>query len=108
MKLGNKFKAALLIDNDGEFAYDGDRDLNMLAADMSFHSRKRAGVKGSGIMRVRPIFRNWSVKFNAMIDTEQVDGEQLRESIVHAGTRNGLCDWTPRYGRFELVSFKPV
>ena len=108
LKLGNKFKAALLIDNDGEFIHDGSKDLNALASDLNYHSRKRAGIRGSGIMRVRPIFRNWAVKFRATIDTEQVDSEQLRESIMHAGSRNGLCDWTPRYGRFELSSLKAV
>ena len=105
-RLGAVMQAALLIDDDGTFEHDGPKDLNALAQDPRFICRKAAGVKNARVMRTRPMFRTWACQFKATIDTEQIDPEQLQEAIVNAGMRKGLCDWTPRYGRFELVSMK--
>lgn len=103
-KLGTAFKPALIIDADVPLEYKGPHDLNELAQDMNFHSRKPVSVGQASIMRTRPVFRNWAVTFIAQVDTEMIDSEQLREAVVNAGLRKGLGDFRPRYGRFELVS----
>ena len=107
-KMGTAMKAALLIDDDAELQYDGPRDINALSALPAFRSRKRVKVGQAGVMRTRPLFRNWSLTFIASIETDQIDPDALRAALTDAGLRKGLCDWTPRYGRFELVSIKEV
>lgn len=107
-KLGTVAKAAIIIDDDGIFIHDGPKDLNKLAAEPEFTSRKRAKIGMSAVMRTRPIFRKWSCTFRVSVDTEQLDVDQLREAIVNAGLRKGLCDWTPRFGRFQLVAMREV
>jgi len=75
-------------------------------------------VQRSRIIRSRPIFDEWEATFDVeILDTgtwfDQFDekyskGGILRDVIIYAGKFKGLCDFRPRFGRFELVSFEPV
>lgn len=107
-KMGTAMKAALILDDDALLVYDGPRDLNALAQTPAFKSRKRVKVGQSGVMRTRPIFRAWSCTFVASIETEQIDPDTLRAALTDAGGRKGLGDWTPRYGRFEVLSIEAL
>ncbi len=106
MRLGEVAKSSLVIDDDGAFVYDGPKNLNELAANSKFTFRKRAGIKGSGVMRTRPIFPHWGCSFVASVDTEQWEESRFLECLDHAGRRKGLGDWSPRYGRFLVRQVK--
>lgn len=105
-RMGAAMRAALLIDQDAILEYDGPKDLNKLGAHPAFKSRKRAKVGQAGVMRTRPMFRSWGLSFVAALELGQIDADALRVSLTDAGARKGLGDWTPRYGRFELVSLR--
>lgn len=107
-KMGTAMKAALLIEEDALLSYEGPKDINKLAADPAFKSRKRVKVSQSGVMRTRPMFRSWAVSFVVSLEQGLTDPESLRAALSDAGERKGLGDWTPRYGRFEVVSVKEV
>ena len=105
-RMGKAMQSALIIEDDPVLNYDGPKDLNKLLLSPAHKSRKRVGIKGSGVMRTRPMFRSWAITFVAAIEVEQIDPDALRAALSDAGARKGLGDWTPRYGRFELSEMK--
>jgi len=84
--------------------YKGPRDPEKLFEDEAFRITKSAKVGQASVMRTRPRFAEWSVSFGIEITEGGPTKEQIEEAIEDAGLLIGLGDWTPRYGRFELVS----
>jgi hypothetical protein len=80
--------------------YDGPRDAEKLWADENFRYRKSIKVQTQRVMRVRPKFPQWSVTACGSVDTNILDFEELRDIANTAGTRIGLGDWRPRWGRY--------
>jgi hypothetical protein len=91
------------------FEYEGPKDPEKL-----WNSRKKDGssdfiftrgvrVSQARIMRTRPRFSKWAVDFILEIDTELLNPDQAIQAMVHAGSRKGLGDWRPRYGRFTVT-----
>ena len=70
---------------------------------------QRAVIQRAGIMRARPMFRDWAVKFSIQADTELLpDAEAiLTAQLAEAGSRIGIGDYRPDkggpYGRFMVV-----
>lgn len=89
-----------------KLTYDGPAELDKLQSDERFSFRKRAKVQKNGVMRIRPIFRDWSLKIELLVDEELIDPDDVRQALVDAGVQIGLGDWRPRYGRFEVEGFK--
>jgi hypothetical protein len=59
-------------------------------------------VMSNRVMRTRPMFAEWKLNFNAELDIKVLDHEELIDIIEAAGSMIGLCDFRPKYGRFEL------
>lgn len=85
--------------------YEGPRGVRDLY-DAGFVDRRRATVQRQGVMRTRPIFRRWALEFTAMVDDKIVNVEAVREATEYAGMRVGLLDFRPRFGRFQVVSWR--
>lgn len=70
-------------------------------------------VNRSRIMRTRPIFHNWEIKFDIFLNVELLSLKQL-ETIIHtAGFEYGLCELRPEKatgvcGRFILESMEEL
>ena len=65
------------------------------------------------IMRTRPIFHKWEVKFGLYLDPELLPVTDLKMITETAGYEFGLCEMRPQlatgnYGKFEIVDFKEV
>jgi hypothetical protein len=86
---------------------------------LSFNTKKydidsqRAVVMRSGIIRSRPLLRNWELEFDALVNEEDVDPKfipVLRAIMEEAGRRVGLGDFRVErngpYGKFEVVSWE--
>lgn len=56
---------------------------------------KRAKVGNSKHIRVRPMFRNWSVAGTLTVTEPAITPEVLAELFELAGRFAGLCDWRP-------------
>jgi hypothetical protein len=70
-------------------------------------------VNRARIVRTRPIFHKWEVKFDLYLNTELLSIEQLKLIIDTAGFEFGLCELRPEkatgvYGRFTLESLKEI
>lgn len=62
----------------------------------------------SSIMRTRPIYPNWSLNFDAMIDDEVLNLEAVKDATDIAGKLVGMAEWRPRYGSFTLEEIRLV
>lgn len=101
IKLGTVVKSALVIEsNINALAYDGPRELSVLAADGNYRHRGSAKVGTARVMRTRPYFRQWATYADGQYDNTQLDMDQLVEIVDIAGRIIGLGDWRPRFGRF--------
>ncbi|MFF4848783.1 hypothetical protein [Streptomyces sp. NPDC001194] len=81
-------------------AYRGPRDPAELWLDENFRHRKSVKVGMSRVMRTRPMFQQWAVEADGELDETELNLEELQEIADAAGTRIGLGDWRPRFGRF--------
>lgn len=79
---------------------------------------RTAVIKGSRILRSRPKFEDWSAEFVITtldpetwidaFDKEYGGGANIKDILEAAGKFKGLCDYRPRFGRFEIAAFEVV
>ena len=68
---------------------------------------RRVVVQRNGVLRTRPRFENWSLRFGLLYDSELIkDPETLRVIMDDAGNRIGIGDYRPAkwgwFGRFKV------
>lgn len=64
-------------------------------------------IQRSRIMRARPIFKHWGITFQInIIDEMTWDAGMVRQVLEEAGKYQGLLDFRPLFGTFEVVSMK--
>ena len=104
-KLGKVVKCALaVVGEEPLLIYDGPEEREQLwAAGDEFVDRQPVKVGMSTVIRTRPKFSKWELKFTVAYDPAMLDRRQIEEFLEHAGAYVGLCDYRPRYGRFVVV-----
>lgn len=80
--------------------YVGPRDPEGLFADANFVDRRSVKQQMSRIIRTRPIFREWQVTMQGMLDENVLNWKDLNSIVAIAGEYIGVGDWRPRYGTF--------
>jgi F420-dependent methylenetetrahydromethanopterin dehydrogenase len=60
------------------------------------------------IMRARPRFDRWGLKFTLYINDPMLDPEVIKKILEAAGQYQGLLDYRPTYGLFRVKGFNPV
>jgi len=64
-------------------------------------------IMRSRIMRARPLFKNWELTFKIKnLDEQTWDNGTIRQVLSEAGQYQGLLDFRPLFGTFEIVSMK--
>ena len=101
-KLGKQFTAGMLSDGAWPLIYDGPKDVDKLWADGRFVDRRRVCISQSSVMRCRPIFKTWSLSFTVHYLPDMLNPQQVTEAVVICGRVIGLCDYVPKFGRFEI------
>jgi hypothetical protein len=102
-KLGTTLKRGMFITTDiNPLGYAGPRGADDLWKDGRFtHTASiRVGATGGRTMRTRPVFPEWKLQCEGVLDTSLVDLVQLQDIATTAGAMIGLGDWRPRFGRF--------
>ena len=100
-KSGTRVTRGVFIKTDvNPLAYDGPRHAEALWADANFRHLASVKVGTSRTMRCRPMFREWRVEADGMLDTAVLNLAELASIATAAGAMIGLGDWRPRYGRF--------
>jgi hypothetical protein len=107
-KEGMIAKSGVLVD--GQYwplIYSGPKDPDKLWLAKNFVSRVRVSMtSGASVMRTRPQFPEWSLSFDVLYTPDLVNSRQLRGWIETAGRQVGMCDWTPRHGRYLVTKFE--
>lgn len=80
--------------------YEGPRDPNEMWEAEIFRFSKLVRVGMARVVRMRPIFSEWSAVVALSIEDSIVDITRLDDWMHAAGTQIGLGDWRPQYGRF--------
>jgi hypothetical protein len=64
-------------------------------------------VNRSRVPRARPRFDQWGAKFNVeILDDDTWDAGTVRQVLDEAGKYQGLLDYRPLFGTFEVTSMK--
>jgi hypothetical protein len=73
-----------------------------IVSNASLHFVRGVRVGKARVMRARPIFRGWSTKATIAFDPEAINRQTLIELLDVAGSRIGMGDWRPKFGRFNV------
>jgi len=64
-------------------------------------------IMRSRIMRSRPLFKEWGLSFQIEnLDEQTWDNGTIRSVLEYAGKYQGLLDFRPLFGTFEVTSIK--
>ena len=109
-KSGPKAKAGVFVMGNPSLQFSGRPDvptfttavLAKLFSEGQHHLSSRVTVNGKRVIRTRPYLRDWSCVVDLEYDEEFVNREQVIGFLRDAGRQVGLCDWRPKYGRFDV------
>ncbi len=101
-KEGMTAKAGMVVMDHAKLIFDGPQTPDEMWEDGRFTFQKMVVVQRARILRTRPSFENWSANITVSFENTECDQAQVCKWIVKAGQIVGLCDWRPRYGRFDV------
>lgn len=109
-KQGKKVIAALqIIESNAEFTFPDDKlTPEKLFDKPEYVDSRTVVIARAKIIRVRPIFSKWEVKFTAYLDDSELDLDDLKQIIETAGRFEGLGTYRKFYGRFEIKTIKTI
>ncbi|SRR5712691_664368 len=81
--------------------YDGPRDMSSLWSDPNFVDMRSVRVGTSRVDRTRPIFYDWQVDFDLLVDPEILSEDEIRRILSDSGTLSGFGDYRKMYGRYK-------
>jgi hypothetical protein len=102
-KLGKAFKSAVFVNDDATLDIGTKKKAEALWGDDRYRDVRGVRVGTSRVMRTRPIFHEWGAKFDVFFDDEQVNESDVVTALHDAGTKCGIGDFRPKFGRFEIV-----
>jgi hypothetical protein len=89
--------------------YNGPRDVEALWGNGTspFVFKKGVKVSQSRVMRTRPKFpAGWTLNFLVSFDPTVLNEESVVKAMQDGGALIGICDWRPRFGKFEVELVK--
>ncbi|MFA6282149.1 MAG: hypothetical protein WCY05_06595 [Candidatus Omnitrophota bacterium] len=87
---------------------DQNQDLFSLMKKDTYRDVRQAKIGRSTITRCRPRFDDWELEFEIEYDNEIVNEETITEALLYAGKYIGICDYRPKYGRFQIIDIGRV
>jgi hypothetical protein len=70
--------------------------------------RQGVVVQKARIMRCRPRFDEWELKFEMVLRDERLEALNVRNILESAGKYVGIGDYRPRYGLFQIAEFEVI
>lgn len=102
-KLGTHWKrGAVVVTDQAKLLFDGPSTPEALWEDSRFVDCRGVKVGQSKIMRYRPLFTRWAAVVDVAINPEVLDVAEAKKAITDAGRLIGVCEYRPRFGRFEV------
>ncbi len=103
-KEGMDAKAGMVVMEHTKLNFEGDNLApEELYAEENFRFQKMVVVARARILRTRPWFQNWNAGIEITYENTVCDSGQIYKWLKKAGEIVGLCEWRPRYGRFEVA-----
>lgn len=103
-KLGTHWKrGALVLEDRVKLKHEGPATPEELWHAKQFVDCRGVKVGAAKIMRYRPMFHRWSADLTVVINTEVLDINEAKKAISDAGALIGVCEYRPRFGRFEVA-----
>lgn len=103
-KLGKQFKSSIAIMENSPLDYGEKLTVDQLwDRHEEFADVRGVKVGTSRVMRTRPIFRTWRLSFAVHFNADLVNPEQIQLAVEDAGAQVGLCDYRPKFGRFQII-----
>ncbi len=104
-KQGPVAKSGVLSEGNWSIIYDGPKDIaKMWKLGNKFRYAAIVKVGQSRVVRTRPIFREWELKFTVDYLPNVVDKEDIIKWVTDGSVIVGLCERRPKFGRFNVVS----
>lgn len=103
-KMGKQVQAGLLVTDDSDIVYSGPKDGEALWQSEKHRLRASCKVGQQRVIRTRPAFFPWELKFGVTYDETILNERAIVEFVELAGRVVGLGDWRPKHGRFEVVA----
>lgn len=100
-KNGQKAKIAIFVNEEKvKLIHDGPQTLEEAYKESDMKDVRIVTVNNSKILRCRPRFNRWAVKFTVELDDTIMAVDDFIQAVDIAGKQKGLGDYRPRYGRF--------
>lgn len=102
-KMGVLWKQACFISDDALFEFKNQKIApNKLFDIPGYCDIRTVKVGQAKTMRCRPVFAHWEFSFTVVLDEAKLNESEIDNIVKNAGLYVGLCDYRPRYGRFEV------
>lgn len=105
-RAGQQALIGVTVVDDFPLIYDGPKTAEGLWEDERFVFYSRVHGSTGTTTNCRCRFQQWEFKFDVMLDTRMADPSTLRKWLDDAAWQVGLSAWSPKYGRFEVVSLE--
>ena len=105
LKMGPMAKSGFLCEGLWPIIHGGPKHYKQIMEDMNYIDARGVRVQSSRVIRTRPIFRDWALKFEVWFNAEIIDVSTVRQIFDICGEQIGLSDFRPKYGRFVVESF---
>ncbi len=103
MRLGKEVERSVFLAEEAvPLEYEGPKSVSALWKNKRFVDSRTVKVGAARVLRTRPKFEAWSLSFALEYDPDHLDRDALERAVVNAGSRVGLGDYRPRYGRFDV------
>lgn len=103
-KLGTHWKrGALVLENRVKLLHAGPETPEDLWESPANVDCRGVKVGTAKIMRYRPIFLEWGAELTLTVNPEVLNVQEGKKAIEDGGALIGVCEYRPRFGRFEVA-----
>jgi hypothetical protein len=103
-KLGTHWKrGALVLEDKVKLLHDGPGTPEKLWESAANVDCRGVKVGTAKVMRYRPVFLSWAAELTVAINTDVLSLGEARKAIEDSGALIGVCEYRPRFGRFEVA-----
>lgn len=96
---GKAFDLGVVV-SDTPLGYKGPREIDALRKDPRFRDKRCVKVKQNKVVRIRPLFQNWTADVEVLFNSEDIDRQKIIDTMTRLGKSFGIGDYTPKFGRF--------
>lgn len=106
-KLGKIFKEAVRIPDNPIFHFEHESlSPDQLFQVDEYRDLRTVKIQRSRVLCCRPIFNEWNCEVEIWYEETRLDEQELKDIINYAGRYIGICDYRPKYGRFQSTEIK--